>query len=385
MGGRAAFLAASSYENIIGDTLEAERRYQRLAEDFAETRFGRLAEERKEVREGGLIAKLERSLKSIGGQLRPGEHIELLALEPDTLDSVSLARKHLGFAQRAQRRGDMKVARGFYEQSIEEQFNNPKALYQLGNITWEEGFFDDAIELYNQAMAFDKGNLNLYYRLLGAYTTEAEVDSANHYLREIMRRDRANPQIRFLQEEYPDFYTAEDQEDLDLDQLENLGLAVPEDELKWEEKDLPLSDWPLVRRLARPDYPAAARDSAEVILDVLIDREGRPEQIEVFGGDAPFVQPAVAAAYDYTFYPAVRRNGVEIKAWVELVVPFAPPEGPTAGANEFAAAGQASEFEVAGLVDTLGIAPVPSGQVDTVGTGTESGSALDVDEEVEGI
>ena len=346
-GARAAFLAATSYENIVGDTLEAERRYRLLGEEYAETEFGKLAIERKRVREDGLIAKLERSLKSVGGQFGPGEQIELLALEPDTLDSVSLARKHLGFAQRAQRRGDIKMARDLYEQSIDEQFNNPRSLYQLGNIAWEEGYSDDAIEFYRQALAFDKANLSLYYRLWNVFTVAAEKDSANHYLREVVRRDRGSPQIRFLQEEFPDFYTAEDQEDLDLEQLEGLALMMPQDKIEWKKKDMPLSDWPLVRELVRPVYPVGGFDSNEVLLDVLIDRQGRPESVEVFRGEEPFASNAVAAAYDYVFYPAVRNNGVEIKAWVELTVPF----GPQSGEDRARALRADSDSEVNGGID----------------------------------
>lgn len=362
MGARAAFLAATSYENIVGDTLEAERRYRLLGEEFAETQFGKLALERQQVRQGGLIAKLERSLKAVGGQIGPGWQIELLALEPDTLDTVALARKYLGFAQRAQRRGDLNLARDFYEQSIEEQFNNPRSLYQLGNITWEDGYYNDAIELYQQALTFDKGNLNLYYRLWGAFTAEAEEDSANHYLREVVRRDRGNPQIRFLQEEYPDFYTAEDQEDLDIEQHQELALAVPEDKLEWEEQDMPLSDWPLVRNVVQPVYPGAGRDSAEVLLDVLIDREGRAQEVEVFRGEEPFVQSAVTAAYAYVFYPAIRRNGVEINAWVELTVPFAVPEGRGQGVIE--APADKDLFADERSVYSTGGSPVNSVEVD---------------------
>ena len=71
-GGQAAFLAANTYENIVGDTLAAEQRYQLLREEFAETRFGKLAQQRWEVHEEKLIDKLERSLKAVGGQLGPG-------------------------------------------------------------------------------------------------------------------------------------------------------------------------------------------------------------------------------------------------------------------------------------------------------------------------
>ena len=325
-GGQAAFLAANMYENVVGDTVAAEQRYQLLREEFAETRFGKLAQQRWEAREERLIDKLERSLKAIGGQFGPGEQIELLALEPDTLDTVSLARKYIGFAERAQRRGDVELARDFYEQSIDQQVANPRALYQLGNINWEEGYFNDAIEFYRQALSFDKRNLNLYYRLWRAFTEQGLEDSANYYLREVARRDRNSPQIRFLLEKHPDFQGGEDREDLDIEAMIELDLSIPPDELGWKEGDLSLSDWPLVRQVVRPVYPAAAEDSAEVLLDVLIDREGRPEQVEVFRGNPPFVESAVAAAYDYRFYPAVRRNGEEIKSWVELIVPFALPQ-----------------------------------------------------------
>ena len=325
-GAQAAFLAADTYENVVGDTTAAEQRYQFLREEFAETRFGKLALQRWEAREERLIDKLERSLKAVGGQLGPGERIELLALEPDTLDTVSLARKYIGFAERAQRRGDVALARDFYEQSIDQQVANPRALYQLGNINWEEGYFNDAIELYRQALAFDKRNLNLYYRLWRAFTEQGVEDSANYYLREVARRDQNSPQIRFLLEKYPDFQRGQDREDLDIETMIELDLSIPPDELRWKERDLALSDLPLVRQVMRPVYPEAAQDSAEVLLDVLIDREGRPEQVEVFRGDPPFVESAVAAAYGYRFYPAVRRNGEEIKSWVELAVPFELPQ-----------------------------------------------------------
>ncbi len=326
-GGKAAFLAASTYENVVGDTLAAEQRYQLLREEFAETRFGKLAQQRWEMREEKLIDKLERSLKAVGGQLGPGERIELLALEPDTLDSVSLARKYIGFAERAQRRGNVVLARDFYEQSINQQVANPRALYQLGNINWEQGYFNDAIEFYRQALSFDRRNLNLYYRLWRAFTEQGIEDSANYYLREVARRDRNSAQIRFLLEQYPDFQGGSNREDLDLEAMRELDLSIPADELGWKEGDLALSDWPLVRQVVRPVYPAAAEDSVEVLLDVLINREGRPEQVEVFRGEPPFVESAVDAAYGYSFYPAVRRNGEEIKSWVELTVPFGWPQG----------------------------------------------------------
>ena len=66
-----------------------------------------MVEERRNAREDGFLVKLERGLKSVGGQLGPGEHVEAIAVEPDSLDSVALARKYFGFALRAHRRGDL--------------------------------------------------------------------------------------------------------------------------------------------------------------------------------------------------------------------------------------------------------------------------------------
>ena len=108
--------------------------------------------------------------------------------------------------------GDVALARDFYEQSINQQVANPRALYQLGNINWEEGYFNDAIEFYRQALSFDKRNLNLYYRLWRAFTEQSVEDSANYYLREVARRDRNSAQIRFLLEKYPDFQGGQDRE-----------------------------------------------------------------------------------------------------------------------------------------------------------------------------
>ena len=81
-----------------------------------------------------------------------------------------------------------------------------------------------------------------------------------------------------------------------------------------------------------------------MLLDVLIDREGRPEQVEIFRGEPPFVESAVDAAYSYSFYPAVRRNGEEIKAWVELTVPFGLP--PEEGLRPKTAASDSAELNV---------------------------------------
>jgi hypothetical protein len=127
---------------------------------------------------------------------------------------------------------------------------------------------------------------------------------------------------------------------------------------------MPLSDWPLVRELVRPVYPVGGFDSTEVLLDVLIDREGRPESVEVFRGEEPFASNAVAAAYDYVFYPAVRNNGVEIKAWVELTVPF----GPQSGEDSARAPRADSEAEVNGGID------MAAGETSSIADATDGAS-----------
>jgi tetratricopeptide (TPR) repeat protein len=320
VGAKAVYLSAVAFEDMRGDTLEADRRYEYLEKDFSETRYGELAVQRREARASGLVAKLERGLKAVGGVLKPGEHIEVLALEPDTLDSVSLARKYMGFALRADRRGDKKTARDFYERSLEEQLNNAQGLYLLGKLSWDEGFFTEAIELYRQTLSFAPNHLNAHYRMFGAFLAEAEEDSAYFYLQQLLKRDARNPQIRFISEQYPDL---KDGETLDQDEMEEFDIEVPEDEIRWAPRDLPLSDLPLVRRVAFPEYPAGGEeDSLEVLVDVLVDKEGRAEKVEVFRGREPFAGAAVRAAYDYFFYPALRRDGEEIKVWVELGVPF---------------------------------------------------------------
>ena len=320
IGAQAVYLNAVAFEDLRGDTLEAERRYERLEREFAETFYGELAAERKLARSEGRIAKLRRSLKGIGGILKPGEEIALLALEPDTLDSVSEARKYMGFALRAERRGDKKDARAHYERSLEEQLKNPRALYLLGNLSWEEGFFSDAREFYRQTLGFDPNYLQAYYRLFGVYVAEAEEDSANAYLQQLLRRDVGNPQVRYAREQFP---TLAEGEALDVEQLENLGIAATEDDLRWGVRDIGLGDAPLVRTVVRPEQPTEMSvDSIAVLVDVLIDKQGRPEKVEVYSGEEPFASAALDAAYAYQFYPGLRADGREVKVWVELVVPF---------------------------------------------------------------
>ena len=181
-------MSAVAYENLRGDSLEAGKRFQRLEEEFAETEYGELALQRREARSGGAIAKLQRSLKGIGGVLKPGEEIALLALEPIRLIQFR-RRENTGFALRAQRRGDDQGARAYYERSLEEQLKILERFTCWATYLGEEGFFPEAIELYRQTLAFDPNYLQAYYRLYGAFIAEAEEDSANAYLQHLLRRD----------------------------------------------------------------------------------------------------------------------------------------------------------------------------------------------------
>ncbi len=330
---KASFLAASSFENVGADSMEAERRYERLLEDFPESPFARLVEGRRAAREAGLLVKLERGLRSVGGQLGPGEHIEAIAVEPDSLDSIALGRKYFGFALRAHRRGDLERAGEYYELSLDEQGRNSEALYQLGNIQWEGGYYQDALDYYRRALRFDVHFLKAHYRLFFAHTANGLVDSANYYMQQIIKKDRGNDQVKYILEEFPDLRQAPPEE-LGLGTLEELDLEPPEEDLFASPEMLRLRELPLVRRVNLPAYPTAGGgDSAAVNLDVLVGRDGRPETVEVFSGEAPFAEAALEAAQNYLFYPAESMDRVpyqeederRVRVWVELVLPLHRP------------------------------------------------------------
>ena len=81
-----------------------------------------------------------------------------------------LARKYLGFALRAHRRGALESAREFYELCLEERQRSPEALFGLGEIAWEGAYFDDAIDYYHEALRM-RGNLvGVSYRLFSPFT-----------------------------------------------------------------------------------------------------------------------------------------------------------------------------------------------------------------------
>ncbi len=321
---QAAYLAAWAYENIQGDSAAAEARYELLLREHPGSEFARLVEERRRLREAGGLDKLERSLKALARGMNPAERLEVIAAEPDSADSLSLARKHLGFALRAHRRGELQAARQHYELALEQQERLPEALYRLGDIMHQEGYFQDAQDYYQRARHYDPGSLRACYGLLAAHTAASQEDSANFYLREVVKRDRRNPQVEALLERFPTLIGPEP-EALNRQDLEALELRPEED---WGDavQLQGLSEAPLVRENVAPVHPQGAMgDSAEVILDVLVGRDGKPEQVEVFKGKPPFSEAAVEAARKHIFFPGVGRNDEEARVWVEMVLRFAPP------------------------------------------------------------
>ena len=326
-GAKAAFLAAWTYENIAPvDTLEAERRFSLVLSEFPDSPFAKVVRERQEARSTGMIAKLERQLRTIDRGLMPGERIEIIAVEPDSADSVLLSRKHLGFALRAHRHGRLDEASEFYELSLDEQLGNPLAYYGLGEIAWEEGYFEEALGHYREALNYAKGKRisGIQYRLFAHHTEEGREDSANHYLRELVRRNRSNEQVQELLDEFSQLGGAVT-ENLEISILESLDLFPPEDRLDTPPSILGLAQNAMVRTSVAPTYPAESNgDTAKVILDILIAADGLPERVEVFEGDEPLAAAAVEAARQYVFYPAEKANGDRPYVWVELAMPLVP-------------------------------------------------------------
>jgi hypothetical protein len=72
-------------------------------------------------------------------------------------------------------------------------------------------------------------------------------------------------------------------------------------------------------------YPESATGEHRVLLQLLIDADGRVAKSEAAEGEEPFTSVAIAASRQWMFTPAVR-NGVRMPARIQLEVSFAPPE-----------------------------------------------------------
>ena len=325
-GAKALLLTAWTYENVTGDTSAAERRYARITKEFPGTRVAAHVLEREEAIAEGLLDKLEREFITLRAGVKPGERVTTIAVEPDTADSVLLARKYLGFALRAHRRGDLETAREFYELCLEERQRSPEALFGLGEIAWEGAYFDDALDYFHDALGMRGNQVGIYYRLFAVHTREGRADSSNHYLREILRKDRDNPNVISLRDEFPTLWESEDLDMATLEEIE-LPLPPPEDLFAPPRSLLPLREEPVVRKSSLPQLPEGAGvDSAEVIVDFLVTVEGKPAAIEVFAGDESLIRDALEAAREYVFFPAVDSEGEKAEVWVEIAVPFYPAD-----------------------------------------------------------
>jgi len=74
-------------------------------------------------------------------------------------------------------------------------------------------------------------------------------------------------------------------------------------------------------------YPEGAHGDAQVQLSVLIGEDGQVSEIDVRGGEAPFIDAAKAAVERWSFQPAMRDN-VPVKSRVLLKVSFVAPAEP---------------------------------------------------------
>ncbi|MCC7540700.1 MAG: energy transducer TonB, partial [Deltaproteobacteria bacterium] len=81
----------------------------------------------------------------------------------------------------------------------------------------------------------------------------------------------------------------------------------------------------LVERVL-PEYPARARAlelEGQVVLEVVVDREGRPEPaIRVLRSQPPFDGAAVAAVRRWRFRPARDAEGHPVRVLMEVPVRF---------------------------------------------------------------
>jgi len=69
------------------------------------------------------------------------------------------------------------------------------------------------------------------------------------------------------------------------------------------------------------NYPPQALFGGDVLLDVLIDSEGKPADIKVLAGDGPFLEPALSAVRTWSFKPATA-DGQAVGARIGIVFQF---------------------------------------------------------------
>ena len=81
------------------------------------------------------------------------------------------------------------------------------------------------------------------------------------------------------------------------------------------------------------NYPPQALFGGDVLLDALIDSSGKPTEIRVVAGDAPFLEPALSAVRTWTFTPALL-DGHAVEARIGIVFQFPQSFLPSLGSKE---------------------------------------------------
>ena len=364
---RAAYLAAWATENALGDSVAAAARYDSVASRYPASKFAELIADRRRVQRAGLLAKLERELKKLSQGVGPGERLVIICVEPDSSDSVSLSRRYLGFAVRAHRHNELQRAEELYQLSLDEQQGrNGNALAGLGDVAWRQDYYDLAIEKMREALKERATSLLPAYRLFAYHVQEGQVDSANKYMRMIARLDRENPSAIELAERFPTIATAEP-EPVDLASLESIDLEPSDETLRLDPGLFGIVEPPMVRSSQAPQYPAGMEDSTSVVIDVLVTREGLPEQVDVFSGEEPFASAAIAAVEAYLFYPAEDRGERPLPVWVEVAIPFSPSLRQQASDATVAEADTLSPVPAADSTGSATGSVLPAGQLDVAG------------------
>ncbi|MBT3344600.1 MAG: tetratricopeptide repeat protein [Gemmatimonadetes bacterium] len=324
---QASFVVARALESVQPqDSVAIEARYDRIADVYGHTRYGELVRQRKQSRRDGAIARLERELQRLSEGTRPGERLTLLAKEPTEEDTTGFSRKFLSLGMRALRRGQYERATEWFELSLEErESRNGQAHAGLGEAAWRQSYYDDAIEHFRTGLGESGQAIYSYYRLFEYHVREDQADSANHYLREAVRRDRENYATQRLVDRFPTL-TRGQPEEVEIADLETIQIEPSEEAFTLSAGFFGIVEEPFVQESVQPLYPAeASGDSAEVIIDVLINENGDPDLVDLFSGEEPFASAAVAAVKRYRFYAAEGPNTRLMPVWVELVLMLKPP------------------------------------------------------------
>ncbi len=325
VSGRAIFLAAWAAENLQGDSTGAAARYDSVLAHYPGSRHADLVERRRQAERDGVVDRLERELRGLREGTDPGQQLLLVGVEPVIEDSVSRAKNHAGFGMRAVRRGDFSAAREMFELSLDEkQTGNTEPVVGLGESNWRQGYLEDAVDYMRRALKQRSRSILPHYRLFAYHVQRGQADSANSYLRTIVRRDPESAGVGELLLQFPGLDTGES-EPFDIDELERLELEPEDEHLEMPLRFFGVAEPPMVRSSPPPEYPPGQTDSSTVYVDVLVSETGRAEEISLYRGEEPFAAAALAAVGGYTFYPAEGVDERPVRAWVEVEVSMAPP------------------------------------------------------------